>query len=177
MNMRGLLKNKFFLTAAGISVFILVLVLLISPKKNVNTPTPSRSTTSTLSNVIPINLSQEKRDQAILYTNSIKAKLPLTLESYETSVNIETFINVTRLDDDPAEVVYLNIGGISYINKNELDESKNPNVTAFKESYLKAIEMLEGQNIDPKRLVFVYSDVPYVREAATYWVDKLGLLK
>jgi hypothetical protein len=175
MNIKDLLKNKFFLTAAGISIFVLILVLLLSPKKNV-TSIPTPSTSSALSNLSPINLSAEKRDALIAYTNSIKHKLPLTLESFDTSVGIETAINISH-HGDLEELVNLSIGGLSYINKNELDESKNPNLTAFKESFLKAIEMLEGQNIDPKKLLFSYSDVPYVRETAQYWVDKLDLLR
>jgi hypothetical protein len=179
--MKDILKNKFFLTAAGISLFILILVLLLSPKKNVNPAGPpgaddSRAPTA-LSAIVPINLSTEKRNAAIVYTDSIESKLPLVLDSFATSVGTQTYISVSRTDDDPAEIVHLDIVGLSYINKNELGESKNPNMTAFKESYLKAVEMLESQNIDPKRLLFVYSDVPYVHETATYWVDKLGLLR
>jgi hypothetical protein len=169
------MNKKFFLTAAGITLFILVLVLLFSPRSTSPSTLPS-STPGTLSNLVPLNLSKDKKDALIAYTNAIQEKLPLSIDSFMTSVGIETFINITHLKDDPSEVVYLNIGGLSYIGKNELDESKNPNVTAFKESYLKAIEMLEGQNIDPRRLLFVYSDVPYVRETTTYWVDKLNLL-
>lgn len=175
------MNKKFFLTATSITIFILILVLILSPKKNAN-PTVSiqqndSQTPTALSAIVPINLSEEKRDAFDNYTASIMSKLPLTLESFMTSVGIETYIGITHTDDDPAEIVRLNIAGLSYINKNELDESKNPNLTAFKESYLKAIEMLEGQNIDPRRLLFVYSDVPYVRETAQYWVEKLGLLK
>lgn len=178
MDIKTFLKNKFLVTAMAISAGILILVLLISPKKNVNPVIPSpSSSSSSLSNIIPTDLSQERRNQIIIYTNEIENKLPLTVESLNTSVNIETYINISRTDSDPAEIVRLDIAGISYINKNELDETKNPNLTAFKESYLKAIELLESQNIDPKRLHFVYSDVPYVRETATYWIDTLGLLK
>jgi hypothetical protein len=175
------MNKKFIITAVGISLFILILILLLSPNKSANPAGSAQQNdsqaTSTLSSLVPLNLSKEKKDALIAYTNSIKDKLPLSIDSFMTSVGIETFINITHLKDDPAEVVYLNIGGISYIGKNELNETKNPNITAFKESYLKAIELLEGQNIDPKRLVFVYSDVPYVRETANYWVDNLGLLK
>lgn len=171
------MNKKFFLTAAGISIFFLILTLVLSPKKSSNTAMPLASTNSTLSNLVPLNLSEEKKTAIASYTKSIENKLPIFLESFDTTANIETFISISRLSDDPAEIVHLSIGGISYINKNELDESKNPNVTAFKESFLKAVDLLESQNIDPKRLLFVYSDVPYVRETATYWVDKLGLLR
>lgn len=172
------MNKKFFIIAASITIFILILILLISPKKSRDTSTPLPSTSdSTLSSIIPLNLSKEKKAAFIVYTDTIKTKLPLYQEIFETSVGITTSINISHSNDDQPEIVHLNIIGLSYINKDELDESKNPNVTAFKESYLKAIEMLESQNIDPKRLLFSYSDVPYVHETATYWVDKLGLLR
>ena len=169
------MNKKFFILAGGISLFILILVLIFSPKKN-NSLSPT-STTTALSDLVPINLSQEKRNAIIVYTASIKDKLPLREEEFPTSAGITTSISISRNDNDPAEIIHLDINGLSYINKNELDETKNPNVTAFKESFQKAIEMLESQNIDPKRLVFSYSDRSYVRETANYWIDKLNLLK
>ncbi len=171
----SLLKNKSVLIAIGTSLFILILVIVLSPKKNVSPPTTSISDSSQLSGLVPVNLSKEKREQAMIYVSSIENKLPLYLESFKTSVGIVTTINITRLDSDPAEIVYLGISGLSYVNKNELDEKKNPNVTAFKESYLKAMEMLEGQNIDPKKLIFVYGDKDYVRATSQYWIDSLKL--
>ena len=85
----------------------------------------------------------------MIYVESIEKKLPLYLENFNTSVGITTSINLYRASDDEAEIVRLEIYGPSYLNSDS-DEKKNPNVTAFKESYAKALEMLEGQNIDPK---------------------------
>lgn len=175
------MNKKFFFVAGGISLTILILVLVLSPKKNSNPAGPPQADDSrdpsALSDIVPINLSEEKRSAIITYTSSIETKLPLYLESFATSPGIITSISISRNADDPKELVHLSIVGLSYIDKNELDETKNPNLTAFKESFVKATEMLEGQNIDPKRLLFVYSDVPYVRETTTYWVNALGLLK
>lgn len=168
------MNKKFFITAGVISIFILILILIISPKKNVSpTTSPDPQATSQLRTEL-VDLSKEKRDQAMIYVATIEDKLPLYLESFETSVGITTSINIYRLDDDEAEVVRLEIYGLSYLNA-ESDESKNPNVTAFKESYLKAIEMLESQNIDPKRLVFIYGDKQYVRETTQVWLSALNL--
>jgi hypothetical protein len=175
-NLKDLLKNKFVLTAVSISLFVLLLVLLLSPKKNVKSPLPSNSTPLTTSSFELVDLSKEKRDATMIYVASIENKLPLSLEKFETSVGIITGINIYQGKNDPAELVRLEISGLSYINKNELDEKKNPNVTAFKESFLKAIEMLESQNIDPKQLVFYYSNQDYIRQTAREWVDKLKLL-
>lgn len=174
--MNNLFKNKFILTAVAVSLFVLLLVLLISPKKTVKAPLSSPTSTSLSSSSLElIDLSKEKRDATMVYVSSIESKLPIYIESFDTSVGIPTSINIFRQKDDPAEVVRLEIYGLSYINKNELDEKKNPNVTAFKESYLKAIELLEGQNIDPKKLVFYYSNQDYIRQTAREWIDKLKL--
>lgn len=167
------MNKKFFLIAAGVSIFILILVLLLSPEKS-SQPAPSETQSGEVERPELIDLAKEKRNQAMIYVSSIESKLPLYLKNYETSVGITTTINIYRVKDDDAEIVRLEIYGLSYLNK-EADEQKNPNVTAFKESYLKAMEMIEGQNIDPKKLIFIYGDKDYVRATAQYWIDSLKL--
>lgn len=168
-----LLKNKSFQIAIGVSLLVLVLVLILSPKRETITPAsptlPANQTRPEL-----IDLDREKRNQTMIYVSSIEDKFPLYLDQFETSVGITTSINIYRLDDDEAEIVRLEIYGLSYLNR-EADESKNPNVTAFKESYFKAIEMIEGQNIDPKKLIFIYGDKEYVRETSQIWLESLKL--
>ncbi len=171
------MNKKFFIIAGGITLLILILVIILSPKKNLNPAGPAQRDDSraptTRSELV--DLSQEKRNQAMIYVASIEKKLPLYLASFKTSVGITTSINLYRLNSDPAEIVRLEIYGLSYLNKNELDEKKNPNVTAFKESYLQAIEILESQNIDPKKLIFIYGDKSYVKDTSQYWLEQLNL--
>lgn len=167
------MNKKFFLVAGSVTLVVLILVLILSPKKNIK-QTSLPTTTSVTPRTELIDLTKEKKEQAMIYVESIEEKLPLYLESYPTSVGIETAINIYRLKDDEAEIVRLEIYGLSYLNKNS-DETKNPNVTAFKESYLKAIEMLEGKNIDPKTLIFIYGDKEYVRQTTQSWIDALKL--
>lgn len=175
MKILDILKNKFALIAVSASLFILLVVIILSPKKS-SQPTPSGDGIPQSNTPLElVDLSQAKRQSAMIYVESIENKLPISLKSFPTSVKINTSINVYRLSDDPAEIVRLEIYGLSYLNKNELDPIKNPNITAFKESYLKAIELLESKNIDPKKLIFIYGDKDYVRSAANYWVDKLKL--
>lgn len=171
--MKNLLKNKFLVTAAGVTLFILILVLILSPKKSTKTVTAPTGQTETTRPELA-NLQEEKRAAATEYTTTIAAKLPLYLENFKTSVGITTTINVYRLDTDPSEVVRLEIYGLSYLNK-EADPKKNPNVTAYKESYAKAIELIEGQNIDPKKLIFIYGDKEYVRTTTETWINALNL--
>ncbi len=168
------LKNKSILTALSIGMFILIIVIVFSPKKNVVNSPPSNTSDEPRTRTELVDLSKEKRDQAMIYVESIEKKLPLYLEKFETSVGITTSINFYRAKDDEAEVVRLEIYGLSYLNSDS-DESKNPNVTAFKESYAKAIEMLESQNIDPKKLIFIYGDKEYVRKTSQLWIDALKL--
>ena len=172
--MQNFLKNKSVLIAISVSLFILILIIAISPKKSsktaIPTPTPNYDTERTEL----VDLSKEKRNQASIYVDSIEKKLPISLEEFPTSVGISTSINLYRLKDDPSEVVRMEIYGLSYLNEDP-NPQKNPNVTAFKESYKKAIEMLESKNIDPKKLIFIYGDKEYVRKTSEIWISKLNL--
>jgi len=175
MTIKDLLQNKFARIALIATGIIFLLVLIFSPKKNINPAGPPRVDDSRdPGRTELIDLSQEKRNKAMIYVDAIEDKLPLYLESFPTSVGIDTTINLYRQETDEAEIVRLEIYGLSYLNQ-ETDETKNPNVTAYKESYAKAIEMLESQNIDPKRLIFIYGDKEYVRKTTELWISKLNL--
>lgn len=171
-----ILKYKFVVMAVFISLFILIIVIVLSPKKSSSPPLiPSSSDTPTALSSEISNLGQDKRNQAMIYVEAIEKKLPINLASFPTSVGLDTSIHIFRASSDPAEIVRVIISGPSYINKNELDSVKNPNITAFKESYLKAIEMLESKNIDPKKLILVFGDKEYVRITSEYWIKELKL--
>ena len=172
------MNKKFFVIALVVSLSILLLVLLLSPKSSQPPPTPSLppSGTSQLRSELS-SLADDKKKAAVAYVSLVKDRLPIYYEGFETSVGIDTTINIFRLDGDPEEITRLEIYGLSYLYKDELDEQKNPNVTAFKESFNKALSILQESGIDPKQLVFVYGDKDYVRITSTYWVDKLGLLR
>jgi hypothetical protein len=172
------MNKKFFLIAGGISLFILILVLIFSPKKNLNPAGPAQRDDSRAQPESErpelIDLARDKRQQTMIYVESIEKKLPLYLENFKTSVGITTSINIYRASDDEAEIVRLEIYGLSYLNSDS-NETKNPNVTAYKESYAKSLEMLESQNIDPKKLIFIYGDKEYVRQTSEAWIYALKL--
>jgi hypothetical protein len=172
--MPPILKNRNVLLAIGITIFILILVIIFSPKRTINpgnaNPTPSSSSGVTTL----VNLSEQKRIETSNYVSAIASKLPLYQESFMTSVGIDTTINIYRLETDDPAIVRLEIYGLSYMNK-DTNPQKNPNVTAYKESYLKAISMLESVNIDPKRLIFIYGDKEYIRTTTKAWIDALQL--
>lgn len=170
--MQNLLKNKSTQIALGITFLVLILILILSPNKKstiLENPTSTPSTRIEL-----VDLSKEKRKDAMIYVSNIEKKLPLYLESFNTTAAITTSINIYRLKDDEAEVVRLEIYGLSYLNE-DANEKTNPNVTAFKESYQKAMEMLEGVNIDPKKLIFIYGDKEYVAKTSQTWISALKL--
>lgn len=172
--MPPLLKNKTVQFVIGISLGILILVIILSPKRSVNQTPISPQTSGSPTRPELIDLNAQKRSDAATYVLAISGKLPLYQEGFKTSVGIDTTINIYRQDTDPEEVVRLEIYGLSYINK-DANPVKNPNVTAYKESYAEAISMLEGVNIDPKKLIFIYGDKEYVRTTTQTWIDALKL--
>lgn len=172
--MKNVLNNKSVQIAVGVSIGILILTLIFSPKKSISPSSPGEMINSSEPRPELVDLSKEKRNAAMVYVSQIEKKLPLYLASFKTSVGIDTSINIYRVEDDEAEIVRLEIYGLSYLNQ-DANEKNNPNVTAFKESYSKAIEMLESVNIDPKKLIFIYGDKEYVRQTSQIWIDALKL--
>lgn len=168
------MNKKFFIIAGVATLTILVLTIIFSPKQESSSTVPSPTPFVQAERTELVDLAKEKRQQAMVYVSSIESKLPIYLESFSTSVNIMTSINLYRLKDDPAEIVRLEIYGLSYLNQ-ETNPKKNPNITAFKESYNKAIELLESKNIDPKKLIFIYGDKEYVRKTSELWINSLNL--
>jgi hypothetical protein len=169
-----LLKNKFALTAVAISLLVLIMIIALSPKKNNTTASPDGSPTtvsqlrSALSNLSLGNTAKTSADL------ELESKLPLYLDTFATSVDINTSINLFRTEGDPSQTVHLEIAGISYLNP-DTNTLNNPNVVAFRESYLKAIELLEGQNIDPQKLTFIFSNKTYIQTNSEAWVTALNL--
>lgn len=174
-----ILHNRFLTTAIIISILIFILTLLLSPRPSQPTtslPLPNSNNITQLRAELS-NLSEVKRQEAIAYYDLVSDNFPIYYPDFRTSVGISTEIHIFHFEDDPLELTRFEISGLSYVNKNELDESKNPNVTAFKESFQKGLSLLTEAQVDPKKLIFIYGDRDYVQSSASYWVDKLGLLR
>lgn len=172
-----LFANKFLLTATVISILLLALILVFSSsqKPTLNpTPTSMPKVSNPFSEFS--NLTQEKIDNAISYRQLISDRLPIYLPSYKTSTGIETSIIISVHPSEPS-LTRLDITGLSYLNKSELDAKKNPNIQAFQETFTKALQLLREAGIEPKQLLFDYGQADYVRVTANEWVDKLGLLR
>ncbi len=181
-------KNKKNIIFILLAVLILVLVFItlnnknLSPKKSSTEPLlpqetttgsktktyfPPSTDTSQLSNKISDNISQKEVDK-------VKDLLPLYIDRFSTSVNIDTTINVFQLKSDPKQVIHLEIYQINYI----LSEIKaeNPNPTAFKESFLYIKNFLTEKGVDLSKMQIIYGDRNYIQTTAERWIKALNLL-
>ena len=121
-----------------------------------------------------IDLNSQEVVSSIENISKLTDSLPI-YEEFETSVDIKTTINIYRIGLDPQYLIHIDIYGINYQNQ-ELDEEKNPEVTAFKESFNKAKELLQNRGVDIKEIYFVFGGKNYIQETAELWIEKLGLL-
>jgi len=171
MQLPSLLKNRSVQIGLGI-VLIVVLIAIFSGGNVGNDtliPTPSSSSSFQIS-----NLNEEKKAQAEDYRKQISSSLPIYVEDFRTSVGLDTTINIYHLNSDPTESVRLEIYGLSYLNP-EVDPVKNPNVVAFKESYLEALRLMAERGIDPSKLIFIYSDRESTTKTINIWLESLNL--
>lgn len=169
-----LFANKFLLTAVSISAIVFFIILILTSRKT-NTPTTiPESTQSNKTNPFSefTNLTEEKVNNATSYRKLIEDRLPIRMQHFVTSAGIETSIDISIHPTEPS-LTRLDITGLSYLNKDELDPKKNPNIQAFKETYSKALQLLRESGIEPKQLLFSYGEADYVRVTANYWLEHL----
>ncbi|MBP9702199.1 hypothetical protein KBD69_00785 [Candidatus Woesebacteria bacterium] len=167
-----LFANKFLLTAVSISAAILLIILIISSRQPSTTTTLDLNSEDSVSNPFAefTNLTEEKVNNAISYRKIIQDRLPIRMRDFKTTVGISLSIDITTHPTEPS-LTRLDITGLSYLNKDETDPKKNPNIQAFKEGYAKALQLLKESGIEPKQLIFSYGEADYVRVTANYWVD------
>ncbi|MCE7897731.1 MAG: hypothetical protein DPW11_02435 [bacterium] len=172
------MNKKFFIIAFSISIFILILILIISPRKTtppLSSPPPEPTTTQLRAELT--NLTEEKVKNAINYRKLVQDRFPIYLKDFKTSVGITTTINIYSLSDDDPSLMRLEIYGLSYLHKDELDPKKNPNIIAFAESYARALSLIRESGADPTQFIFSYGDRTDIHTTATYWVEQLDLLR
>lgn len=170
--------NKFFRLAVIFGSLFFLLTLVLSPKKSSQltaSPPPIEGATETHNRPELQGLPDNKLKSAADYRSLISDRLPIRLENFATSVGINTTINIYYLPSDPASVLRFEIYGVSYINKDSTPLT-NPNIIAFQESFKKGLSLMENVGIDPKQVIFIYSDIEYIRNTAQAWVNEYSLL-
>lgn len=113
--------------------------------------------------------------KAIQLKNQLEPKLPIYVESFQTSVDIATTINIYAITQDPDYLIHIDIYGVDYQNQ-DTDESANPDVTAFKESFLQAKKLLEQNGVNIKDIYFVFGGRQYIQETAELWIKTFDLM-
>ena len=166
--------NRFARIALGATLGIGILILLFSPDKNPSSLSPTRlPPTSPRPELTELNT--EERSNAIKYRTGATDALPIRVTSFMTSTGIDTDISIFIDPLDPTETVRFEITGLSYANPNT-DPTANPNITAYEESFIRGLSLMRNAGLTPSRLIFIYSDIDYIRNTAQSWVNYLELL-
>lgn len=165
--------NRFVRIALGATLGIGILILIFSPQPE---PTAQQPITQSKSAQYSLtDFSAEELKQATNYRSSIIGSLPIYHEGLITSTGLTTTINIFVLDSDPDETVRFEVYGLSYLNS-DTNPFINPNITAFAESHTLGLELMKKRGIDSSQLIFLYSDIDYIRTTISTWLDHLGLL-
>lgn len=123
-----------------------------------------------------INSDSEQVKVAIISKQKlVESKLPIYIENFQTSVGITTTLNVYTIPEDPSYLVNIDIYNIDY-QYQETDPNKNPNVTAFIESFNEIKKHLAERGVDIKNLYFIFGGRKVIEETADLWIKKFNLL-
>lgn len=184
--MNKIVNKKTIIVLVSI-IFLLILVFLFSKKQKTPLPSPLPSLTpfSQLEKtLLEFNLPQytqpspgqdEEVKAAITTKQKLQPYLPIYLENFSTSVGITTTINLYTIPQDPNYLIHFDIYGIDYQGPTT-DESTNPNITAFKESFNHAKNLLKQKGVDLKDLYFIFGGPEYIQQTAELWIKTFSLL-
>ena len=90
-------------------------------------------------------------------------------------MGIPTTINVYSIPQDPDYLIHVDIYGINYHHAS-LDETVNPEMTAFKESFIHVKQIIKEKGINLQDIYFIFGGRQYIQETAEDWIKTLGLL-
>lgn len=122
-----------------------------------------------------VDYESEKVKSAIKAKETLSPSLPISETEFETSVEINTTIFIYALASDPDYLIHIDIHGIDY-GIQETDPDKNPNVTAFIESFNKTKALLEENGVEINEMLFVFGGRQYIQETAELWIKTFDLL-
>jgi len=190
--MKNKKKNKnliivlLFITLA-VGVFSLIQFLLGNYKRGGQgqgglnpTPTPAeiRLPAHTQPPLTPdnkVDYASPRVQKAVEAKKELLAKLPIYIEGFKTSVDLATTINIYQIPQDADYLIHIDIYGINYQNQ-ESDEGKNPEATAFKESFLEVKSVLRQSGVDIEDIYFVFGGPEYIQQTGELWIKHFGLL-
>lgn len=105
----------------------------------------------------------------------IRSRIPIYIPNMKTSVGIDTTLNIYLLKYSSENEIYMEIYGVDYQKPGD-DPAKNPNVVAFKETFLEGKRRLEAAGVDMKKANMVYGTKAYINNRAKMWIQQLNLL-
>lgn len=158
-------KQKKLILAIAIGLLAALLVVIFSNKDDQSQPAPQTEYESKFDLTIE---SPKEEERAIEEKQQLQNQLPIYIENFQTSIGIETAINVFAQSYDPAHVVRLEIYGINY--NNSQTTINNPDYIAFQDSVEKAIFEITTLGTNPKNLIFKLSNTPYIHQVASKWI-------
>ena len=168
-------KTKiFFLIASGVIVLIIIVILLtrfIVPDTKIRTtPVLPGNNTQTVSILNNSEVTVATKAKTILLP-----QLPIDITNFENTNGIKTDIHISSFKNDNPEDVRIEIFGIDY-NYNQNDPNTNPNMVAFKDSFVKAIDTIKADGVNINDLHILLSNKQYIRDVAETWIKTLNLL-
>ena len=122
------------------------------------------------------DLTATRTQTAIAAKQKLLPSLPIYIPNFQTSVNQETTINIYSLPSDLEYLIHIDIYGVDYESPS-LNEAQNPNITAFKESFLRTREEIEKQGVNINDLLFIFGGRTYIQETAELWIKEFNLLR
>jgi len=172
-----------------ISIFFLIILIILFSKKprpgSLPLPSPGFTPFSQLNKPLeeftspsytqPQDIAQSKVKLAIDAKQKLQPFLPIYLENFSTSVGINTTINIYTNPQDYNYLIHFDIYGIDYQSPTT-DETTNPNITAFKESFNYAKNLLKQKGINLKDLYFIFGGPVYIQQTAELWIKTFSLL-
>jgi hypothetical protein len=188
--------KKIIIIITSLAIIILATILTL-PKESSpleNTSTSSSTSFSDLSQTVfddttplpvytqpalgtdnTIDQSNPQYQKALKTKNKLSLLLPIYFPNFPTSVNLPTTINIYSLPEDPDHLIHLDIYGLNYQNAS-LNETINPHLTAFKESFLKAKSLLLEKGVNLEDVYFIFGGQQYIQQTAELWIKEFDLL-
>lgn len=122
-----------------------------------------------------ITFADERRVQKS-YSNidKLSPNLPIYI-TFTSSNGIKTEINIYRIILDDTFYIHIDINGIDY--ESALSSESDPNVIAFKESFSKLKETLNGYGVNINDLYVIFGGREKIKNVAKDWIVKFDLNK